>query len=330
MTLHGKEKIWFLINTLSDERALISDGEPVGLDPMQDLNNHYKRYDLINLLGKLEEENVARLNHEPTDQTYMKYLIDLLPNFDKYIEKLEEDPEYLEWSGKKYAQKDSLHNKSSLNEINEVDFTLSKEENQSRLLTVGKIVELYKLPRNDRARILRENLTSEQNQGLIGIIFAINKPFGELKDALNKSKVTTGLVKHQGLTNNISHEAESVKILRQLLADSNEKNKPDSNLTSPRYLQKDKMLIFCNQIVDLSKNTDYALLCNSMFRNGNPRLNSPQIGDLLDKWQDPNHANTKRVRNAVTNLNNFIAKHTTITDLFYISDKQVHFNIKYI
>src|SRR5258708_4645188 len=103
MALSGKEKIWFLVNRLSDEREITSAGQPVALHPANDLNKNYLPMDLISLSSKLEKESnaIKLLNKAPTDQTYGKYLFELLPGFDKYVEGLAADPDYLEWSGKK-------------------------------------------------------------------------------------------------------------------------------------------------------------------------------------------------------------------------------------
>jgi hypothetical protein len=103
MSLHGKEKIWFLINRLLDEREVTEAGQPVALHPMNDLNGHYEKMDFVQLTEKLEKEHKAikLLNQVPTDQTNLKYLIELLPNFDDYVAELRKDPKYLDWIGEK-------------------------------------------------------------------------------------------------------------------------------------------------------------------------------------------------------------------------------------
>lgn len=103
MSLYGKEKIWFLVNRLLDEREVTSIGHPVALHPANDLNKHYLRHDLINIADKLEKEHnaVKLLNTAPTDQTYGKYLFELLPGFDDYVRELRKDPKYLDWIGEK-------------------------------------------------------------------------------------------------------------------------------------------------------------------------------------------------------------------------------------
>ena len=84
-----------------DEREVTSTGKPIALHPMNDLNNNYSKMDFIQLTDKLEKEHKAikLLNKVPTDQTYDKYEIELLPDFDKYVQELQKDPKYREWAG---------------------------------------------------------------------------------------------------------------------------------------------------------------------------------------------------------------------------------------
>ena len=100
MSLYGKEKIWFFINRLLDEREVTEAAQPVALHLMNDLNGHYEPMDLVQLAAKLEkEQNAVKLVSLPTDQTYNKYLFELLPDFDKYVQEIRKDPKYRKWSG---------------------------------------------------------------------------------------------------------------------------------------------------------------------------------------------------------------------------------------
>lgn len=99
MSLAGKEKIWFLVNRLSEEREVTNAGQPVSLHPMNDLNGLYLRNDLIQLVDKLEKDKVVKLVNLPTDQTYNKYQFELLSGFDSYAKELRKDPKYLAWTG---------------------------------------------------------------------------------------------------------------------------------------------------------------------------------------------------------------------------------------
>jgi hypothetical protein len=102
MSLHGKQKIYFFINRLIDEREVTESGKPIGLHPTYDLANKYQPTDFVQMVNKIEKEhNAARLVSMPNDQTYNKYLIELLPDFDKYVLELRKDPKYLDWIGEK-------------------------------------------------------------------------------------------------------------------------------------------------------------------------------------------------------------------------------------
>jgi hypothetical protein len=330
MALYGKEKIWFLVNRLLDEREVTPAGKPIGLHPAQDLHNYYLMHDFVDLLSKLEkEENAAKLLGLPTDQTYLKYQIELLPDFDKYVAKLEEDPEYLEWSGKKPKPKPKGY---FLDPNSRVDFSKSKEENKDKYISVGQIEEFQKLPEAERKRIMDESLTEKHIQDIeeykgmtLKIVEDIKKNFN-----LKLPNLTMPALSDVKFAMPPNYEAEQVGLLRQLVAANKEKEQPASLLIAPSYYKDTKQLVFCNRIIDVSKGRDFALLCSSMFYNEKPRKQSQSLGDLLDKWQDPDHKNTKRVHNAVNNFNNFVAKFTTIDDLFYIKNKQVHFNARYI
>ncbi|HEY1644893.1 MAG TPA: hypothetical protein VGF75_00720 [Candidatus Saccharimonadales bacterium] len=98
----------------------------------------------------------------------------------------------------------------------------------------------------------------------------------------------------------------------------------------PNYYRDIKQLVFCNKIIDAGKGKDFAMLCDSMFYNGKPKKQPQSLGDLLEKWQEPDYRNTKRVHNAVNNFNKLVAQLTTIDDLFFVKNKQVHFNVRYI
>ncbi len=102
MSLRGKEKIWFLVNHLRDEREATPTGQPIGLHPANDLNRHYAEPDLVQVVEKLEKDNNAvKLVATPTIENNYKYLFKLLPNFDNYLQELRKDPEYLDWIGEK-------------------------------------------------------------------------------------------------------------------------------------------------------------------------------------------------------------------------------------
>ena len=161
MILRGKEKIWYLVNRLAEEREITLKGSLIGLHPTQDLNKHYSLSDFVDLMAKLEtEENVAKLTSLPVDQTNMKYQVEILPGFDEYIKRLESDPEYLKFSGKPPKPK------GYFNPDNKVDLNKSKLENQGKYLTGRQVQDILSMPEQERMKLLEENLTADHAKDL--------------------------------------------------------------------------------------------------------------------------------------------------------------------
>lgn len=317
MTLRGKEKIWYLVDRLAEEREITPKGSPIGLHPTQDLNKHYSLSDFVNLMTKLEnEENAARLTSLPTDQTYMKYQVELLPNFEKYIEKLESDPEYLKFSGKPPKKKGYFDPNAR------VDLTKSRAENVGKFLTGGQVQEILQMSDDDRDKLLRENLTPKHAQDIEEERVALKELTANFRKSFKSPDLNAVLPPN--------HAAEQVGLLRRLVISQKAANRPDSHLIAPIYYRDRKQLVFCNRIIDLDKSSDTARLCSLLFHKDKPRKTPIGLGDVLLQWQDPNHKNTKRVRNAVANLNTSIAKKTTITDLLLVKSKQIYFNQDYV
>lgn len=275
MALHGKEKIWFLVNRLIDEREITPAGQLIGLHPANDLNNYYLPQDFINLLSKLEkEENAAKFISLPTDQTYLKYQVKLLPGFDKYVVKLEEDPEYLEWSGKKPKpnSKGYFYRPEQI-----VDFSLGKEENQNRHLTGGSVMDYFKLPEKERDRIAKENLTEKQ-------VKEIND-FQSTSEKLAKS-FTMPSSNLAPLIAPPNYDAEQTRLLRQLVnqKDSNTKPTKDVNLKERSnayaitYTKSRQILL--NDFLQLAQptfNGENDLVFNFLYQNPNKPFSKKQI-----------------------------------------------------
>jgi hypothetical protein len=102
------------------------------------------------------------------------------------------------------------------------------------------------------------------------------------------------------------------------------------NLLRPHYYADKKLLVFRNRLIDVTKGKEYEAFCKIMFRSGEPRSKPIQFGDLLDKLGVHDTKDTAHIRNLVNNFNNFIAKETTISDLFYARKLEVYFEAKYL
>jgi hypothetical protein len=212
MALHGKEKIWYTFNRLIDARDETV-GNIVSLHPMDDLKDHFTNPDFINIINKLETEKVAKFISLPTDQTYLKYQVKILPGFDDYHKKLWADLQYREYSGDKYPPKDLTKNKLYFNGASEVDLSLSKEENKNRYLTIGKVAEIYRLPEEEQTRIYNNNLTPEQVIEVQNTETVLLKSFKNFSSSI-KSSLT---LPKNNITVPSNYDAETVGLLRQMV-----------------------------------------------------------------------------------------------------------------
>jgi len=113
--MSGKEKIYFLLDAIDDARTLAPSGQPLLIDPTNDLNRRYREIELSQLFTKLaKDEKVLQVLKAPSrTNTALDefdpyehaddgcWHIELLPAFDKYYLKIQQEPEYQEFTGKK-------------------------------------------------------------------------------------------------------------------------------------------------------------------------------------------------------------------------------------
>lgn len=304
MALHGKEKIWFLVNRILDEREITPTGKPISLHPTQDLHNYYEMQDIVNLLGKLEkEENAVKLHSLPTDQTYLKYQIKLLPDFDKYVAKLEDGPGYLEWSGRKPKPK-----KTGYKFGNTVDFSKPKQENEDKYISVGQIEELLKMPEAKRQKIMDTSLNEKHKKDI--------KEYKTTSAELIKnfqSKIKLPDFKLPALGSGLSsvdlvlppnYEAEQVRLLRQI-ANQQEATKPAAD---------------SGQAVSITYTKSRQVLLNDIFLLAQPVLNGENDLVFSYIYKHPNQPHTKK--QLETALNTRITKplHKIVENLGFKGD----------
>ena len=279
MGLHGKEKIWFLVSTLEKERDITPKGKPVGLRLADDLNLHYNLQDLVELSEKLEkEENAIKLVSLPTDQTYNKVLFSILSGFDKYVTKLEDDPEYLEWSGKKPKPKGAFFG-------NQVDFNKSKEENKDKYISVGQIEEFQKMPKAEQDRLKKESLTEKHIKDInewkglsLKIVEDIKKNLKfDLPNFENPYSSGTRIVVPR------DYQAESVGLLRQLVEErDNQEAKKDNRILTISYTKTRQVLL--NDMLQLAQpifNRENDQVFSFLMQNSNKSFSKKQLEDQL-------------------------------------------------
>lgn len=113
----GKEKLYLLLLRIEDARVITPSGQPLRLDPANDLNHNYRDIELAQLFTKLEkDEHVLKVLKVPSrtkEKDIVEDLdpydhaddgcwhIELLPTFDNYFLKVQQEPEYQEFIGKK-------------------------------------------------------------------------------------------------------------------------------------------------------------------------------------------------------------------------------------
>lgn len=111
-----REKLYFLLDAINDARAITPSGQPILIDPTNDLNRKYRGVELDQLFTKLtKDEKVFKVLQNPNrvrnailqasgqyrDMDDGCYHIELLPSFDGYFLKIQHESEYFEFTGKK-------------------------------------------------------------------------------------------------------------------------------------------------------------------------------------------------------------------------------------
>ncbi len=280
MALHGKEKIWYVFNRLVDARDETI-GNIVGLHPMDDLNDHFSHPDFINIIDKLETEKVAKFISLPSDQTYLKYQVKILPGFDDYHKKLWEDPQYRKFSRDKYPPKGLPKNRLYFNGASEVDLTLSKEENKNRYLTIGKVAEIYRLSVEDQASIYENNLTPEQVKEVQDIEMISSRSLKELSSSITSS-LSQPKIK---ITNPPNYDAEIAGLFRQMVERKDGKSQipHDSSIAFSIFYSNSRDLILNGSIVLSCPtfNGENDLVFSKLFNNPGKTFTKKQLEEEI-------------------------------------------------
>jgi len=163
--MNGKEKIYFLLDVINDARAITPAGQPLIIDPTNDLNRKYRDIELKQLFVKLEkDERVLKILQVPSWKKTIPdeldpdpydhaddgcWHIELLPAFDSYFLKIQQEPEIQEFTGNKPATSPT---KTSGNVLMPYEEKLD--------LIVKAVVEARKATRKGQPTILYINATN--------------------------------------------------------------------------------------------------------------------------------------------------------------------------
>jgi len=115
--MNGKEKIYFLVDAIEDARTITPVGEPLIIDPTNSLNRNYRDIELVQIFAKLEkDERILKVLQIPSRTKQIDIVedldpydhvddgcwhIELLPSFNNYLSKIQQEPEYQKFTGKR-------------------------------------------------------------------------------------------------------------------------------------------------------------------------------------------------------------------------------------
>lgn len=140
--MSGKEKLYFLLNRIDDQRVLTPSGQPILIHPIGDLRGYYPDLELLMLLKKLQDDlKVLKVTRTPLsdeergyDSRYEDYYfgLELLPTFDEYFTQIQNEPEYQNYSSRKPAstkppETQPTPSNSTTDIVYEITYTPSRE-----------------------------------------------------------------------------------------------------------------------------------------------------------------------------------------------------------
>lgn len=111
--MNGKQKLYFLLNRIDDAHVITPSGQPLKIHATHDLNNNYRGMELNQLFTKLEKDekviSIIKAGNRIKEVGYRYGLngpddgcwhIKLLPAFESYFIKIQDEPEYQDFTGK--------------------------------------------------------------------------------------------------------------------------------------------------------------------------------------------------------------------------------------
>lgn len=139
--MKGKQKLYFLLDAIDDAREIAPSGQPVLINHQTNLNGRYSGMELIQLFTKLEKDEQVLRDLDPNNNLSDGYYhLEIFPAFDKYFLKIQQEPEYQEFTGKKPINlPEQTHELEEITEIvYEITYTKSREVLLNKLLLISK------------------------------------------------------------------------------------------------------------------------------------------------------------------------------------------------
>jgi len=173
--MNGKEKIYFLIDALDDTRTITPAGQPLIIDPTNDLNRNYRDIELAQLFIKLaNDEKILKVLKAPSRTKEIDIIedldpydhaddgcwhIELLPSFDSYFSKIKLEPEYQDFTGYKPASQIKPTSNNLMTYEKKLDLVVKAVLEASKTVRKGVFtVTLYLNATNGLDRLPREEI----------------------------------------------------------------------------------------------------------------------------------------------------------------------------
>jgi hypothetical protein len=241
----GKEKLYFLLNRINDKRVLTASGQPVLIHPQGDLRGHYPRVELLLLLKKLQDdEKVIKVVRFPVpkEERYIYqyeddyYGIEVLPTFDKYFQKVQQEPEYQEFTGKKPTPETEIQRlyekiaemdkqiKIRRDALVRAQSSINKNPFYSEATRVGHLAKLEQQAQTDIGNFIKQKETYLKELSLRKADIQILKSPQVKPQTITSTKVTydpkKGVLDVEGKKVKFKRDSFRAKLLELLLKDS--------------------------------------------------------------------------------------------------------------
>ncbi|MFH1827028.1 MAG: hypothetical protein ABH812_01170 [bacterium] len=141
----GKQKLYFLLDAIEDARILTPSGQPIVIDPTNDLSKRYREDELKRLFTILEKDKkvlkVSQLPNIIKNAVYKglgqfekmddgNYHIKIHTKFNSYYLKIQQELEYQDFTGRKILQPQI----STLNKSSDILFEITYTDGREVLL----------------------------------------------------------------------------------------------------------------------------------------------------------------------------------------------------
>lgn len=327
--MNGKEKLYFLLDHIVDARGITPSGQPILIDPTNDLNRRYRDIELLQLFTKLQnDEKVLEVlkvprrtkeidiieNLDPYEHTDDGcWHIELLPSFNAYYAKIQNELEYQEFTGKKLPIKQAQTSTSRIESLYE------------------KIAEI-----DEQIRIRRDAWAKAQSTINENPFYAEATRTGHLAKLEQQAQTDIG--------NFIKQKETYLTEISLRKADTQSSNNPQTRKEEPNITQaknpnkvsyNNGLLNIEGKKVKLNKDSFRAKLLELLLKDDKSRKKEWSWDEVIEAIEDTKDEeltkeNKNRFYPACDGLTKQIALKTGINDFLTFTKSTVQINSKYL